>query len=128
MTEEIVNKIDTLVGQSYDADTFHCWTLVEELVPCAPKLNVIGGSYPNAIREFQKNVPTYLDDYEFVTGKLQDLDVILAGTRDKLNHAGVLLIDSGNELIIHNDKKGVHIEPFDYFVKQYQSVKAFRCK
>jgi len=120
------DKIEELIGKPYDAQDFHCWTLVEELVPNAPKVEVIGGSYRLAKGGFERNAETIADKVE-VQGDPQEGDIILVGSKKSLIHAGVLLIDSGNRLVIHNDKDGVHIVPMIPFMQQYAVVKVFRC-
>ena len=127
-SQEFEDKISELIGREYDANNFHCWSLVEELVPKAPKLAVIGGSYKKAIEGFAKETPNYLELYEEVLKDPQNGDVLLAGNEKHLVHAGVLVYDSGTPLVIHNDIKGVHVEPLYYFKKKYSVIKVIRCQ
>ena len=124
---ELEDKLEELVGREYDATHFHCWHLVEELVPKAPKLQVEGGDYAKAIRGFRNETPNYIEMFDEITEDFKDLDVILVGNQH-LNHAGVLIFDSGNPLVIHNDIKGVHVEPLKYFIEPFKKSKVFRCK
>ena len=123
---EFEDKINDLVGRPYNAQTFHCWSLVEELVPNAPKLSVIGGNYEQSIREFKKNTPEYIEQFTEVRENAKSGDIVLAGN-NYINHAGVLYLDSDNVLVIHNDTKGVHVEPMYYFQKQYKMIRLLRC-
>lgn len=124
--EEFRAKVNELIGRTYDAEDFHCWTLVEELVPGAPKLDVIGGDYENSIREFKKNTPNYIDNFADIIDKVIDGDVIVVGN-NYINHAGVIYVESDDILVIHNDIKGVHIEPLYQFSKRYKIIRLLRC-
>ncbi len=110
----------------YDAETWHCWSLVEALVPNAPKVEVVGGSYKLASRGFESNAKT-IADTELVTDDPKEGDVILVGSDKYLSHAGVLLIDSGNLLVVENSPKGTQVVPFLAFVQQFKVFRVYRC-
>ena len=126
MTQEFEDRITELIGTPYDENNFHCWTLVETLVPNAPKLDVQGGDFTRAAHQFKKEVPKYIEMYHEVLEDPQNFDIVLAGSKF-LNHAGVLIIEDGNALVIHNDINGVHVEPLYFFRKKYPTIKVMRC-
>lgn len=123
---EMEDKIESLIGRPYDAERFHCWTLVEELVPEAPKLKVIGGNYTSAIKQFKEQINNNVKQYIEVRERPQSSDIVLAGN-NYINHAGVLVEEDGTFLVVHNDKNGVHVEPMYYFMKNYKQIRIIRC-
>ncbi len=122
------SKITNLMGKQYNPESFDCWSLVEELVPLAPKLDVIGCNYKEAIKEYKENNYKLNKNFNEVPLKnVRSQDIILVG-HNNINHAGVIYIDSSDTLVIHNDKNGVHTELFHKFIKKYNLIRLLRCK
>ena len=116
----IEDKINSLIGTPYDADMYHCYTLVMELQPKAPTLDLIA-SKTTAVR--------YMNDDEYpdwkITQSPRDMDICLMGTKDNVyHHAGVFF----NGLIVHADLTYVRAEKLDIISKKYSHMRFYTCK
>lgn len=127
MTMEIEDKINLFIGKPYHEVNFNCWTLIEEIVPNAPKIKAIGNNFSKAIKEFKSKTPEYENLFNEILENPESLDIILAGN-NYINHAGILIKEDNNFLVLHNDKEGVHIEPAYRFIKKYKTTRIMRCK
>ncbi len=115
----IEDKINSLIGTPYDADMYHCYTLVMELQPKAPTLDLIA-SKTTAVR--------YMNDDEYPNcievEKPSDLDIVLLGIKeDTYQHAGIYF----KGLVIHADRPSVRAEKLDIIRNTYPFIKVFTC-
>jgi len=113
-------KINNYIGKQYDSKDFHCWHLVMELVPDAPKIDTLHKNLLATIGEFEDNIEKYqlreVDAY-------QDGDIIILGNNNIFHHAGVFY-DNG---VAHNHEKyGVIYESMDSIKRIYQNIKGLR--
>lgn len=117
ISDETINNI---IGKKYNNETFHCWSLVEELIPEVPKVNIIVETQSRNIKHFKEKIPKYKELIE--VEKIEDGDFILLGRNEKnYFHVGVIL---KNNLIIHNTRiDGVVIETFKKIKIKYKHQK-----
>ena len=116
----IEDKINNLIGKPYDAEIYHCWHMVKELIPNAPDIDVVA-SKTTAVR--------YMNDDEYpdwkITQSPKDMDICLMGIKDNVyHHAGVFF----NGLIVHADLTYVRAEKLDIISKKYQYMRFYTCK
>jgi len=114
-----VDTVNTLIGKPYDAQYFHCWTLVELLLPYAPKVQVTAANLTVSVKEFKDR--TQATNLKEVTD-FGDKDIIVLGRNEVYHHAGVFF----NGGIIHVDKLGTRWQLLSDMAKVYPSIKGFR--
>ena len=113
------DKVNELIGQPYDAVDSHCWHLVEELVPFAPKLDVTAKTLTTSVKHFDKELKLHnLNE----VANFEDKDIIVLGREDIFFHAGVYY-DGG---VIHASLEGVIYQQLDIINKIYSSIKGLR--
>jgi len=112
-------EINKLIGKPFHPETFHCWTLVEILLPRAPKLDVTASSVFKSIKHFRDEVPaTTLEEVD----SYEDKDIIVLGKNGVFMHAGVYY-DGG---IVHTDHTGVRYQRMKDIDKVYTMKQGFR--
>ena len=120
---EIVNN---LIGKPYNKNTFNCWTLIELIVPNAPKVDIEVDSVTTTVKKIDKELKDNIDNFTYPNmGEEIEGDIVLFGHGDNMyNHAGVYY----NNIIIHNDTQGVRTEKYDIMKNKYKNVKILRVK
>ena len=114
-----IDKINSLIGAPYDEREFHCWNLVEILVPNAPKISVVSQSlYLNA-KTFKNEIQNHrLKEVQ----KFADKDIILLGNKETFFHSGVYF----NGGVVHAKEGGVVYEKMDKIKLFYANIKGLR--
>jgi len=95
--EERANK---LIGLQYDIKTYHCWHLVCDLLPNAPRIEATATTL-SALKAMNQTYPSLKEIKEPT-----DRCVVLMGNKDVLIHAGVYYKGG----IIHAELAGVVYE------------------
>ena len=113
------DKANLLIGKPYDAYKNHCYDLVMDLLPDAPKLQGTAESLTHSIKQFREELNT--NDLEEVT-MLQNKDIVVMGRNDIYFHAGVFV----NGGVVHASLSGVVYEPMTSIHRQYNCVKGLR--
>jgi len=115
------DKINSLIGKPHNNDNYHCWHLVCDLVPCAPKIDASIGTIREAM--------SYKDDV--TDGKLREIKspingcIVLLGKSERtLYHAGVFYSDG----IVHNDENGVRYETLNKIDEKFPFKKYMICR
>jgi len=115
----MIYKINRLIGKAYDKESFNCYHLVQELVPCVPDFDTV---VSRLLQSRYLNQDVYTDMREVTVFK--DGDIILLGAETKhLHHVGVFY----QGLIVHADKPMVRAESLAHIQKAYPVMKGFRC-
>ena len=117
----LADSINDIIGKPFNAETFHCWTLVEELLPEAPKLDVTATSIIKSIKHFRDEMPEIglieVDTYE-------NGDIIVLGKNGVYMHAGVYY-DGG---LVHVDHYGARYQPMKDIDKVYTMKQGLRSR
>lgn len=109
------DRANKLIGKSYDAKEYHCWHLVCDLVPNAPRVN---------------NIATTLSSLKAMNAaysELEEIDVpangsvVLLGNHETLVHAGVWY--NGN--VIHAELGGVIMQPLLKLKQRFSLVRYY---
>ena len=118
--QQFEDKINSLIGREYNANTWHCWHLVCELVPCAPRIEASVTCVRDAIRAGE--VP--INKMEFVKIPRNGCVVMLGSRHSTMHHAGVYY----NDGVVHADKVGTRYEKMEVMEKKYTYIRFLRCK
>ena len=117
---DFLQRANELIGVPYDAENNHCYTLVMELLPRAPKIDFVAVNLFNSIKKI---------DAEIVELQLREVsifeneDIILLGRDGIYHHVGVFYGDG----IIHADsERGVVYDDFNQMKKLFSCVKGLR--
>lgn len=114
-----LEKVNSLVGKEYDAEHFNCWHLVMELVPTAPKVDVVATKMVG-IKYFTDK--SYYSDFHEVSIP-KDGDIVLLGESiSKLHHAGVF-VQGG---VIHAESPSVVFTTLRRLKFSYKEVRFYR--
>lgn len=113
------DKVNNLIGQPY-SDKNHCYALVMQLVPDAPKVEFLADGIYKSIKQIEHTQTEYnlknVDNYK-------NKDIILLGNNEIYHHVGVYY-EGG---IVHSDiKNGVVYNSLEQLKKIYSSVKGLR--
>lgn len=115
----LLEKVQELIGKPYDTETYNCWHLVMDLVPTAPKVDVVATKIV---------AMSFFNDKKYYTGFKEveipkDGDIVLMGSTPKhLHHAGVYV----NGGVIHADKPSVMFRSITYMKRLYREVRFYR--
>ncbi len=113
------DKANDLIGQSYDIYKAHCWDLVMELIPEAPKLQGTAENLTKSVKHFKHELElSSLEEVQMLYNK----DIVIMGRNDTYFHAGVYY-EGG---VIHASLNGVVYEPIQSIHRQYNCVKGLR--
>ncbi len=113
------DKVNDLIGKPFDAYKFHCWTLVEDLLPNAPKIEGTAKTLSVSVKHFKKELVSHnLKEVDL----LQDKDIIIMGKNDTYFHAGVFYKGG----VVHASEFGVIYQPLKDIKKTYTQVKGLR--
>lgn len=116
---EFIDKINSLIGKPYDLYEAHCYNLVMDLIPDAPKVEFVADSLYKSI----KQIDTTIKDYRLQpVNKYRNKDIILLGRNGVFHHVGVYY-DGG---VVHADKNGVIYEKMSRIKLYYSHIKGIR--
>jgi len=115
------DNVNRLIGLPYDAYKAHCWHLVEELIPTAPKLEGTAKSLTASVRHFEselhKHTLTEVKDENY-----KDRDIVILGRNNIYFHAGVYY-DGG---VIHASREGVVYQSMSSIKLLYTNIQGLR--
>ena len=113
-------KANELIGQPYNKKTNHCYSLVMQLLPNAPKIEAIAEGVYNSVKKISKEIEIHkLKEIE----NFKDEDIILLG-RDKIYHHVGVYYNGG---VIHSDlERGVVYDNMVQLKKIYPDFKGLR--
>lgn len=113
------DKVNSLIGKPFDAYEYHCWSLVEDILPTAPKIEGTAKTLSVSVKHFKKELFSHnlleVSDYK-------DKDIIIMGRNDTYFHAGVYFKGG----IIHASENGVIYQPLSEIKKIYTEIKGLR--
>ena len=118
MKQDFYNLVNSLVGKPFDEEEFHCWHLVESLLPSAPRIKTVATTY-SALKLMRKDYP----DCREIENPMDMCIVLMGVDKDLLSHAGVYFDNS----IVHADRLGVRVEPMGQMLNRYPSMKFLLC-
>ncbi len=107
---DVIDNLNKLVGKAYDVVDYHCYHLIEEAVPNAPKLDMVNV----ATAEF--DVIDYKHLFKPIRKPKEGRCIVLLGKE----HIGIYDADIG--YIMHNDSRtgtGVRWESYHNMVRKY---------
>ncbi len=114
------DQINELIGKPYHPETYNCYHLVMELVPCAPDYSDIVNRLTQS-RYFNESTHDNLIEVTDVI----DGDIVLLGHDKKhLHHAGVYY----KGYIVHADRPNVRAMSMADMKVFYPSMRYYRCK
>lgn len=112
-------RVNELIGKPYDEANYHCWDLVCDLLPDAPKVNGSAASLTASVKSFKSAlVYTQLKEVQ----EYENEDIIILGRFDTYYHAGVYY---GGGLI-HATHGGVAYQRMSDIKKVYTRIKGLR--
>ena len=106
------NKVNSLIGRAYNARTFHCYHLVQELTN-APDLEV-------TVRNKDIDIPASLSSFVQLKERKPGCIALIGPS-----HIGVYL---DKENIIHCDTPGVRIETVVQLLFKYPYIRYYEYK
>ena len=106
-------KVNAIIGKPYDRENYHCYDVVEYLVPGAPKVQQTAITM-SSIREINREHVGVVDIDEPVNEC-----IVLLGNNDLITHAGVFY----NNMIIHNESTGVRAEHISKIKQRFSLVR-----
>ena len=113
------DKANSLIGKPFDAYKAHCWTLIEDLLPNAPKIKGTAETLFISVKHFKKQLSSHslqeVTDY-------QNKDIIILGKNNSFFHAGVFY-ENG---VIHASEQGVVYQSLKDIKKLYTEIKGLR--
>jgi len=115
-----LQRANSLIGEPYNKDTNHCYSLVMQLLPNAPKIeHVVNGIYASVNKiNYEVKALKLKEVKEF-----QNEDIILLGRSTIYHHVGVYY-DGG---IIHADEdRGVVYDSMVQLKKFYPNMRGLR--
>ncbi len=118
-----LRKVNSLIGKTYDPNDFHCWTLIEELIPNAPKIDFVVDSITASVKKIDSELKLNESLFEFPT-KPEDGDIILFALKSSYLHVGIYW----KNVIIHNSEFGVRTEAYKVLLNKYKKTKILRVR
>lgn len=115
----LLEKAQELIGKPYDAKLYNCWHLVMDLVPTAPKVDVVATKI--VAMSFFNNEDYYTGFTEVKEPRNGDI-VLMGNIPGKLHHAGVYI----NNGIIHADNPSVMFRSIVFMKRLYKEVRFYR--
>lgn len=117
-----LQKANLAIGQKYDRNTNHCYSLVMELLPNAPKIEYMVGSASGSALTIEKSIKLY--NLKSVD-KFENEDIILMGTDGVYSHVGVYY----NGGVVHSDvKRGVVYDRLEQLQKIFLNIRGVRLR
>ncbi len=115
------DKINSVIGNTYDYKDANCWDLVMHLNEHAPKIEEMHDSIFSTTKKFRDYEEEFKSDFKVVLFP-DDGDIVLLGARDRYTHAGIFY-SSG---IVHASKNGVVWQPLHIMKLHYKRQKAYK--
>ena len=113
------DKVNSLIGKPFDAYKYHCWSLIEDLLIDAPRIEGTAKTLAISVKHFKKALFSHnlSEVSEFI-----DKDIIIMGKNETYFHAGVYFQGG----IIHASENGVVYQPLNEMKKIYSEMKGLR--
>ncbi len=113
------NKVNSLIGKPYDEYKAHCYDLVMDLLPDAPKVDFVADSLFKSV----KQIDTTIKEHKLIpVNSYKDKDIILLGRNGTYHHIGVYY----NGGVIHADTRGAIYESMSKIKLYYSHIKGVR--
>ena len=117
----LADKINSMIGKSYDYTDANCWDLVMALNEKAPKIDEIHTSIFSTGKKFKDYENQYRNDFKTVLFP-DDGDIVLLGNNGLYTHAGIFY----SKGIVHASKNGVVWQPLEVIKKEFTKQRAYR--
>jgi len=119
----LADKINGVIGKSYDYKEANCWDLVMLLNDKAPMIEEIHTSIFSTTKKFKEYENKYKDHFKTVLLP-DDGDIVLLGNNGSYTHAGIFY----NDGVVHASKNGVIWQPLHAIKKEFSKQRAYRWK
>jgi len=117
---EFEDKVNDIIGKKYDSESFHCYSLVEYLVPYAPKLEGTAKSLSCGLSHFKSELSQH--KLKKIT-EFKDKDLMVLGRNGIMFHIGVYYQDG----VIHNtESDGVIYQSMATIKSLYSNIEGLR--
>ena len=108
-------KVNSIIGKPYSTSDYHCYHVVEFLIPNAPKIDEVALTL-SSVKELNKKHDEVLElQYP------EDECIVLMGNNDIMVHAGV----SYKNGVVHNEVSGVKYEALQSIEKRFANIRYF---
>ena len=116
-------KINSVIGNTYDYSSANCWDLVMLLNANAPKIDEVHESIFSTAKKFKDYENENRDKCRMVLLP-NDGDIVILGNGGLYTHAGIYYADG----VVHASKSGVIWQSLYTIKKLFSKQRAYRCE